>query len=509
MATYENKLVVFEAGQLKKISSSDNLSIGGALKIGGNLEVVGDVISRSNVNVTVSDSFIDLGVGPAGTSAAPGGATVTTKRVGSEFTVSAFTAGVLATSAPKVTVSADASALADGDIVEVWNTSSDGSSNTGLFLVKSIGGSGNVEITLYGIGGSSLPSYLPFAQNQLVTVASESGAKIAKVAVAALVVADGSTISSSGGAITEGRFAFAYGSVASSFSTGYSEIGASSTPTLQTVYNAGATITLTNGNDLTVAKPTSGTAAISLQANAASKLEVVNAALSVKTTTGGALDVTSAAALDIDSADALAINAASGTISIGNDNVNHDINVGTAGARTIAVGSSSATAASVTASGDVSVVSANGNVVLNAVAGGKIDAQDTVILGSAAGIELSVATGVVIGNLMYVDSSGVFQKADNDGSGTLEVDGVALQANSSGSTATKRVATVMGSVAAVKFTSAPSAGDIAYLSATAGQATTTAPTSGRVIRIGKVVSGTADANSNYSVIFKPQYIADV
>lgn len=508
MATYENKLVVFESGQLKKISSSDNLSIGGALKIGGNLEVVGDVISRSNVNVTVSDSFIDLGVGPAGTSAAPGGATVTTKRVGSEFTVSAFTAGVLATSAPKVTVSADASALADGDIVEVWNTSTDGSSNTGLFLVKSIGGSGNVEITLYGIGGSSLPSYLPFAQNQLVTVASESGAKIAKVAVAALVVADGSTISSSGGAITEGRFAFAYGSVASSFSTGYSEIGASSTPTLQSVYNAGSSITLANGSDLSVVKPTSGTAAISLQANAASKLEAVGAALSVKTTTSGTLDVTSAAAMDIDAADALQINSSGGNISIANDNVNHDLNLGTGGARTIAVGSSSATSAAVAASGNVSLTSSNGNTVLSA-ASGKIDAQDVVIFGKAGGIENSVADGVSIGNLMYVDSSGIFQKADNDGSGTLELEGVALQANSSGSAASRRVATVLGSIVYVKFTSAPSAGAIAYLSATAGQATTTAPTSGRVFRVGKVISGTADGNSNYPVIFNPQYIADV
>lgn len=506
MATYDNKLVVFENGQLKKISSSDNLSMGGSMKIGGNLEVVGDYIGRSQTNVVVGDAFIDLAVGPAGTSAAPGGATVTTKRVGSEFTVTAFTAGSGA--GPKVTVSADASALSDGDIVEIWNASADGAANSGLYLVKTVAGSGNLEITLYGTGGSSLPTHVPFLQNQLTTVASESGAKIAKVAVAALVVADGSTISSSGGAITEGRFAFGYGSTASAFSSGYSEIGASSTPTLQSVYNAGATITLTNGNDLAVAKPTSGTAAISLQANAASKLEAVGAALSVKTTTSGALDVTSAAAMDIDAADALQINSSGGAVQIANDNVNHALDLGTAGARTISIGSSSATSAAVAASGAVSLTSANGNAVLSA-ANGIIDAQDVVMFSKAGGIVNSVADGVSIGNLLYVDSSGIFQKADNDGSGTLELEGVALQANSSGSAASRRVATVLGSIVQVKFTSAPSAGAIAYLSATAGQATTTAPTSGRVFRVGKVLSGSADANSNYSVIFNPQYIADV
>jgi hypothetical protein len=506
MATYENKLVVFESGQLKKIGSSDNLSIGGSLKIGGNLEVVGDYIGRAQTNVVVGDAFIDLAVGPSGTSAASGGTTVTTKRVGSEFTVSAFTAG--SSSGPKVTVSADASALADGDIVEIWNTSADAVSNSGLFLVKSVGGSGSLEITLYGTGGSSLPNYLPFAQNQLTTIASESGAKIAKVAVAVLAVADGSTISSSGGAITEGRFAFGYGSTSGAFATGYSEIGAASVPTLQAVYNSGASITLTDGNSLTVAKPTSGSAAISLEANSASKLEVVGAALSVKTSTSGALDVTSAGALDIDAAGTLQINSSAGVISIGNDSVAQNINLGTAGARTISIGSSSATAASVAASGNVSLTSSSGNAVLSA-ASGKIDAQDVVIFGKAAGIDNSVADGVAIGNLMYVDSSGVFQKADNDGSGTLEIEGVALEANSSGSAASKRVATVFGSIVAVKFTSAPSAGAIAYLSATPGQATTTAPTAGRVFRVGKVLSGSVDGNGNYPVIFKPQYIADV
>jgi hypothetical protein len=508
MATYDNKLVVFENGQLKKIGASDNLSFGGGLKVGGTLEVVGDYIGRAQTNVVVGDAFIDLAVGPSGTSAAPGGATVTTKRVGSEFTVSAFTAGVVATSAPKVTVSADASALADGDIVEIWNASADGASNGGLYLVKSVGGGGSLEITLYGTGGSSLPTHVPFLQNQLTTVASESGAKIAKVAVAALVVADGSTISSSGGAITEGRFAFGYGSTSAAFATGYSEIGAASVPTLQAVYNSGASITLTDGNSLTVAKPTSGSAAISLEANATSKLEVVGAALSVKTSTSGALDVTSAGALDIDAAGALQINSSAGVISIGNDSVAQNINLGTAGARTISIGSSSATAASVAASGNVSLTSSSGNAVLSA-ASGKIDAQDVVIFGKAAGIDNSVADGVAIGNLMYVDSSGVFQKADNDGSGTLEIEGVALEANSSGSAASKRVATVFGSIVAVKFTSAPSAGAIAYLSATAGQATTTAPTAGRVFRVGKVLSGSVDGNGNYPVIFKPQYIADV
>jgi hypothetical protein len=61
----------------------------------------------------------------------------------------------------------------------------------------------------------------------------------------------------------------------------------------------------------------------------------------------------------------------------------------------------------------------------------------------------------------------------------------------------------------VAFTSAPAAGDIAYLSETAGQATSTPPsTAGSVIfRIGKVLSATPDGSGNYPVLFNPQYIA--
>jgi hypothetical protein len=65
--------------------------------------------------------------------------------------------------------------------------------------------------------------------------------------------------------------------------------------------------------------------------------------VAINTTSTGDVVVASADTVLIDAAGVLELNSSAGVISIGNDNVNQNINVGTAGTRTIAIGSSAAT----------------------------------------------------------------------------------------------------------------------------------------------------------------------
>jgi hypothetical protein len=277
-----------------------------------------------------------------------------------------------------------------------------------------------------------------------------------------------------------------------------------------------AGLTLSTINSGTVAISSAGAATIdgtsfSIDGTGTSNVTATGGNLTLSTATSGDLLLSSVAAGDFQTAGNLTIDSSGGSIGIGTDSATGAINIGTVGARTLSIGSGSATSASVTASGNVSLTS-SANVVLDAGASGKIDVQDKMILAAAGGVDLSVADGVAAGDILYVNSSGVCDKADNNGSGTLEVDGVALEANSSGSPASKQVASVFGTKVYLAFTSAPSAGDIAWLSSTPGQATgyapNTGPSAGRLFRIGKVLAGSA-VGGLYPVLFKPQYIADI
>jgi hypothetical protein len=608
MANYTDKLIVLDSGQLKKISSADTVEITGTLTattitgggagitglsatniatgtlddarlsanvalenvansfsatqtmtglqvngdagITGNLTVSGDIISQGQVNVLISDSFLDLASGNVGTSALAGGFTVNVKKATgfTAETVTTFVAG--STSGPTFTVSGGSTVFADGDIVQISGAAV--AANNGLYVVDGTPVAG--VVTVKGTGGTSLSPNTPFAQSQF-TAASSQSATAVKVDLAAFAVSGGGLTKSGGSAIAAGTFCYNYQAAATEalFTSSWTAITTVSTPSLQAVYDVSGAVTLTNGSDLAISKPTSGTAAVILGANKASKFEVDQANLTLSTLTSGAVAISSAGAATIDGtsfsidatgtsnvtatggnltlstassgdlllssvgagdfqvAGALTIDSSGGSIGIGTDSATGAISIGTNGARTISIGSASATAASVTASGDVSLVS-SANVVLNAGASGKIDVQDKMILAAAGGVDLSVADGVAAGDILFVNSSGVCAKAENDVSASLEVDGVALEANSSGSPAPKQVASVFGSKVYIAFTTAPTAGDIAWLSGTAGKATGyapgSAPTSGRLFRIGKVLSGSA-VGDLYPVLFKPQYIADI
>ncbi len=119
----------------------------------------------------------------------------------------------------------------------------------------------------------------------------------------------------------------------------------------------------------------------------------------------------------------------------------------------------------------------------------------------------AVASAAVKGDLLYVASDGEAKLISTAIAGG-ELDGVALEAGGSG----KEIATVVGQKIWVGIAgAAPAIGDLLYVSATAGRAVVAAPTSGRLIKVGKCVGlvGSGANSGLYPVLFQPQYLADL
>lgn len=471
MATYTNALIVYNSGALTKISSSDNISISGSLAVGGNLSVQGDIISTGSQNVLIQDAFIDLSSGYTTATARPSGFTFNVAATGTARTATAFTAGDAGVpSAPTLTCSVDVSGdFAQYDILQV--SSATKPENNGLYIVASVS---TTTVTLYGTGGTAVPSYSLFCQSQ-VTTDTGNTATVTKVDLAVLGISDGSAIKdNTGTAIAVGKVVRAYYAAATvtqfngtGAGTGYIEVGAAAAAaTLQSAYTAGNSITLASGSNFDINVPGSGTAGITLDANAASNFTVVGAELALSTTTSGevditaaglvdlnaganldvdvtgtvdilasstfsidgtgasnvsatsgnltlstitsgTLDVTSAGAMDIDAASALQINSSGGAIGIGNDAVAQAINIGTgAAARTVTIGNVTGASAVVinSGTGDATTTSTNGDIVLDLNTSGYVAAsKDFGTVGTGAfDTELEADFGGLGGNTVQV-----------------------------------------------------------------------------------------------------------
>lgn len=144
--------------------------------------------------------------------------------------------------------------------------------------------------------------------------------------------------------------------------TTWSQIALASSPSvasLQNAYENGNTI-ITSGTDGDF--DVSGSEAISLDASSASNFTVAGAALSIGTTTSGAVTLVSAGLMDLDSVGVLNINSSGGTIGLGTDANANAINIGTGSAsRVITIGNATgSTAVNIsTGAGGLSVSSTN------------------------------------------------------------------------------------------------------------------------------------------------------
>lgn len=261
------------ANLLRKDAASNTLT--GNLSINGNLNVVGDIISGGAVNVVLADQFLDLNGNNLLGSAQPGGIAVNVLSTGTTFDVESFTAGGTGTD-PTIVVTGDASALAAGDLIQV---SQSASSNDGQYLVYTAsynGGTGKTTVTVRGNAVSAHPAsafpQLPFVHNQLTT-ATET-AKLTAITVAVMAVSGGELYKTGHVAIAAGEWCYAYGANTTAFTDGWTSIAPAAAASLESAYTAGNTIQLTTGRNLTVSAPVSGTAAISLAANAASDISI-------------------------------------------------------------------------------------------------------------------------------------------------------------------------------------------------------------------------------------------
>jgi len=214
-------------------------TITGDLAINGDLVVTGTIVSKSSENVIISDSFLDLNGGNTVTGGATaGGLTVNVRATGAAETVTAFVAGVVATSAPTLTMSASSS-FAAGDIIQISDALE--AKNNGLFVVGS-GGSGST-VLLKGIGGSSVSANTPFVQNQLVTASGQT-ATATKVNLAVIAVSDGSLTKVGGVALAAGTWCFNYQAAATDalFASSWIALEAVTVPSLASVLASGSMI---------------------------------------------------------------------------------------------------------------------------------------------------------------------------------------------------------------------------------------------------------------------------
>ncbi len=218
------------------------------LSLSGDLTVQGNIVSKGQVDVIISDSFLDLNSGNVGSSATAGGFTVNVQKA-SGFTAeeaTAFVAGVSSVSAPSMTISG--SALAAGDIVQVSNSA--GGKNDGLYVVAGVAGS---VVSIKGIGGTMPSAQVPFVQNQLVAGSGEN-AIVVKVDLAAIAVSNGSLVSASG-SIAAGLLCYAYAASATeaAFIGDWSVLASTASSSLQSAYDNGdGAIDLANGKDFEI-----------------------------------------------------------------------------------------------------------------------------------------------------------------------------------------------------------------------------------------------------------------
>jgi len=204
------------------------------LSLSGDLTVQGNIVSKGQIDVIISDSFLDLNAGNVGSSATAGGFTVNVKKATgfNVETATAFVVGVANVSAPSMTISG--STLVAGDIVQVSN--SVGGKNDGLYVVAGKAGS---VVSIKGIGGTMPSAQVPFVQNQLIAGSGES-ALVAKVDLAAIAVSNGS-LQSASGTIAAGLLCYAYaaGATEVTFEGDWSVLASTASSSLQSAYANG------------------------------------------------------------------------------------------------------------------------------------------------------------------------------------------------------------------------------------------------------------------------------
>lgn len=312
-----------------------------------------------------------------------------------------------------------------------------------------------------------------------------------------------------------------------------------------TIDGANATITWVDANshiafNTAVNIPTDGLkingTAVTATASELNKLDGVTAStaeinilagLTASTAELNLLDATAGSTLTLAAGDGLIINDASdgnaAKKALLSDLTSFFSSSGSTTADNITAGSSAVEIT--TTSGDVIVDAPSGqsvNLQVNGsdvveVAGDRVDVSQPLIV-TNAGLSLAPAAthpAFSVGHVLAFESgaNGGLELADCDDSATTYLNaplGVALQTSAENNTSEIMVHTVHGGrVNVVLASSTTSKGQWIYLDSTAGQATTTVPTSGMVWRLGLCAEHNGTAVTDVDIIWMPQFIADL
>lgn len=486
---------------------SDTLNVSGVavfsddVNVAGDLTVNGSIVSRGQVDVVISDAFLDLAFGDYSGAVTSGGFTVSMNKA-SGFTVEDVTDFAAASGGadPSFTVSG-ATSFAIGDIVAIANAGD--SENDGLFAIKAIAGS-VISIDPASIGSA------PFLQNSFKDASSQT-AKAYKIDLAAVAVADGSNFPQSGGsAFPKGTFVTLYkaGATVSSVTANgawqsVGEVG------LNEAYGVDNHIDLVNGRDLLVAMPSSGSAAIQYTSNAASFYRTADAGLALGVWDAAATNAKSKVEFaangvdwDISLSSAASINLASKDIS--------ELAKGGAGSWKVMDGAGSTLKGelSISQAGGVSLTANGGKLALSAGDSNILAVESDAIFKAdfggnnyaSLGYNLAVGAGLASAKVVSASGAAASPTAPN-------VLGVTLAAESGGKA---NVCTMHGSLVQVSQAAGASfnVGDVAYLAA-GGAISNVAPSASGdyVMRVGYIVAVPAGADP--VVQFAPQFIAKI
>lgn len=181
-----------------------------------------------------------------------------------------------------------------------------------------------------------------------------------------------------------------------------------------TVGAAGArTITIGNNTGATSVVCQCGTGPAYFGANATAHLSILGSVTGASATTvqagtgdftitaGGILDVNGVGAVTIDTAGVIELNSTAGAISIGNDDIDQNINIGTDGVRVVTVGSTNTTASTTVQSG-------TGGISLAAAGIVDVVPATATFAGAAVTINANVGVGTFTGLVTAAAATQVF-----------------------------------------------------------------------------------------------------
>jgi hypothetical protein len=229
----------------------------------------------------------------------------------------------------------------------------------------------------------------------------------------------------------------------------------------------------------------------------------------------GAMTFAAGGIYDVNATGAVTIDSSGGTIGIGTDNINQTISIGTSGSRSIRIGNSTATGGTT-----VTLYVAQRSIEIGTQSGASANAQG----GVGYYATNRTANSIVRGEVLAFQVSPTADQArlqmvlaSANGTAVTKIPVAVATPGTVGFTAngSEMIATVPGTVVSCKFASGtPTGADIGkpvYLSETDGRATLTAPSaSGRTIYLlGHVARGVADADGNWYILWRPQFIADI